>query len=101
MNYKIQLISFLFSFIFGGFFYLTSKLNYRLIWKFSVLFRYLITIVYILDIALLYIMFMYRINNGIIHIYFLLMLFFGFFVTGIFSKKLKKICKTKGNKLKG
>lgn len=100
MYYKIQIVSFIFSFIFGGFFYIASKLNYKLIWKYPVVFRYLITIVFILDIALLYILAMYRINYGIIHIYFIIVLFLGFFLASIYSKKVRNFCKMKYKKLK-
>ncbi len=100
MDYKIQIISFIFSFLFGSFFYIMSKLNYKIVWKYPIVFRYLITSVFILDIALLYIIFLYHINYGIVHIYFLMVLFLGFFCTHIYSKKLKKICKIKHKKLK-
>ncbi len=100
MNYKIQIISLIFSFFFGIFFYFTSLFNYKFIKKHSIFLKYLVTIVYILDIALLYILFMYKINYGVIHIYFLFMLFLGFLVGCVYSKKLRKLCKVIGNKLK-
>ncbi len=100
MDYKIQLISFLFSFLFGIFFYIVSKLNYKLVWKYSVVWRYLITLVFILDVALLYVLAMYHINYGVIHIYFILVLFLGFFLADIYEKKLRKLCKIKVKKLK-
>ena len=99
MDYKIQIISFIFSFIFGGFFYLTSVLNYRFMSKYPAFFKYLITMVYILDISLIYVLFMYKINYGVIHIYFVIVLFLGFYATSVYRKKIKKLCKTKKNKL--
>ena len=99
MNYKLQIISFIVSFLFGCFFYLTSFLNFKLIHKFSKILKYFITILYVLDIALLYILLMYKINSGIIHIYFVLVLFLGFFLTSLYGKKLQKICKIKKKKL--
>ena len=101
MDYKIQIISFLFSFIFGVFFYFTSVLNYKFIAKYHVIFRYLISFVYVLDIALLYTLFMFKINYGIIHIYFVLILILGFFCGAIYRKKLKKLCQIKNKKLSG
>ncbi len=100
MDYKIQIISLLFSFIFGNFFYIVSKLNYKLVWKYPVILRYLITIVFIFDIALLYILAMYHINYGVVHIYFIIMLFLGFFAASLYSKKLRNFCKIKRKKLK-
>lgn len=99
MDYKIQIISFIFSFIFGIFFYMTSLLNYRLITKYPKIIKYIITIIYVLDIALLYVLFMYKINYGVIHIYFVIVLFLGFFVSSLYSKKIRKLCKIKKNKL--
>ena len=100
MNYKIQLISFLFSFIFGIFFNLVSKLNYKIVAKYPKLLRYIITMVFILDVSLLYVICMYRINYGVIHIYFILVLFIGFFCASLYGKKLRNICKIKVKKLK-
>jgi hypothetical protein len=101
MDYKVQLISFLFSFLFGIFFYLTSFINYKIVDKYNIIFRYLITLTYILDISLLYILMMYKINYGIIHIYFVIVLFIGYFVGVVYCKKIRKICKIKRKKLKG
>ncbi len=100
MNYKIQLISFVFSFLFGLFFYFTSLLNYKLIKKHSAVLKYIITTIYIIDISLIYILLMYKINYGVIHIYFILLLFCGFLVGWLYSKKLRKICKVIAKKLK-
>lgn len=100
MNYKIQLISLLFSFIFGVFFYLSSLLNYKLIKKHHIIVKYLITFVYIIDIALLYVLFMYKINYGIIHIYFIVLLFLGYYFGYFYTRKIRKFCKIKDKKLK-
>lgn len=100
MDYKIQIISFIFSFIFGILFYLTSKLNFNFIKKYNVIFRYLITIAYVLDVSLIYIICMFKINYGIIHIYFVLILFLGFFLASLYCKKIRKYCKIKFKKLK-
>lgn len=100
MNYKLQLLSFLVSFLFGIFFYFTSLLNYKIIKKHSVVLQYMITFAYILDISLLYILLMYKVNYGIIHIYFVGMLFLGFVFGWLYCKKLRKFCKIKKKKLK-
>lgn len=100
MNYKLQLISFLVSFLFGIFFYFTSLFNHKIIKKHSIVLQYLITFVYILDISLLYILLMYKVNYGVIHIYFIGMLFLGFAFGFVYCKKLRKFCKVKKNKLK-
>lgn len=99
MDYKVQIISFLFSFIFGVFFYYTSLLNYKFIHKYPVILKYLITLIFVLDISLLYILFMYKINYGVVHIYFIIVLFLGFLCGSIYRKKLRKLCKINKKKL--
>lgn len=95
MNYKLQIISFIVSFLFGIFFYLTSLLNYKIIKKHSKVIKYLITFVYIIDISLLYVLLMYKVNYGIIHIYFIIVLFLGFLFGNKYCKYLRKFCKIK------
>ena len=99
MNYKLQIISFIFSFVFGMFFYGTSLLNYKLIKKCSKFMKYFVSVVYVIDISLLYVLFMYKINYGVIHIYFIIVLFLGFYLASIYSKHLRKLCKIKRKKL--
>ncbi len=100
MNYKLQLLSLFFSFLFGIFFYFSSLLNYKMIKKHSLFIKYGITFVYIFDIALLYVLLMYKINYGIIHAYFLLLLAGGFLFGWRYCKRFRKICKVLGKKLK-
>jgi len=87
MNYKIQLLSLLLSFIYGFLFYFTSLLNYKIIKKFNVFFKYLLTFIYMFIIALIYVFLFFKINNGVVHDYFLLMVLCGF----LFSYYLKKM----------
>ncbi len=99
MDYKVQIVSFIFSFIFGMFFYFTSLINYKFIKKYSKCLKYIISIIYIIDITLIYILMMYKINYGVIHVYFIIVLFIGFYLASIYSKKLRKICKVLKKKL--
>ena len=69
MNYKLQLLSFLVSFLFGIFFYFTSLLNHKMIQNQPIFMKYIVTFLYILVISLLYVLLMYKVNYGIIHIY--------------------------------
>ncbi len=100
MTTKLQLLSFLVSFLFGIFFYFTSLLNYKLIHKHSVLLKYGITFIYSVILSLLYILIMFKVNYGVIHIYFIGMLFLGFLFAWKYCQKFKKICQVKKNKLK-
>ena len=102
MDYKVQLLSFLFSFLFGVFFYFTSLFNHKMIQNQPILFKYIITILYVLVISLLYVLLMYKVNYGVIHIYFLMVLFLGFYCGFLYRKKFIFFFKEKRkNRIKG
>lgn len=93
MNYKLQLISFLASFLFGIFFSFANEIHYKLITRQKVWMKYILTIIFIIIIVLLYIILIYFINHGIFHVYFLLFLLLGYCVTLGSVKKI--ICSVK------
>ncbi len=99
MNSTIQLISFLVSFIYGILFYLLTRFNKYIIENRRIVFRFIITLIFIIDIAILYIYIMYRINHGYFHIYFIFTVILGFVVTHVFYRKIKNMCKNCVNKL--
>lgn len=78
MDYKIQLISFLFSLLFGMLFSFFSRYHYNLVYKLKKIWQYLLSFLFILDVSLLYILLLYYINNGIVHIYFLAFTIMGY-----------------------
>ena len=86
MNYKIQIISLIYSFGYGMFFYFFSFLNDKLSSKNEIL-NVVTLIAFVLLNALLYITILYKINFGVFHIYFLIMIILGYY----FSLILKKI----------
>lgn len=108
MNAKIQILSLGISFIYGIIFFYLSKLNNSIIKDKKRLYRSIITILYMCNIVLLYIIIIFKINNGKFHIYFFFMIILGFII-GLniqkrmlknvkfrsFIDKLKKKCYTK------
>ena len=85
MNAKLQLITFIISFIYGIIFSL-------LIAKLKVIFKHLITFIYVLDMTIIYIIILYHLNKGYFHIYFIMTVFLGFVIGLIIYKKfLSKI----------
>lgn len=77
MNSYIQVISFLISFIYGIIFYLFTRFNkYMLINKNNVI-KLLVTLVFVIDMVILYIYIMYKVNFGMIHPYFVAVVLFG------------------------
>ena len=88
MNSKLQLISFLISFIYGIIFYFLTTLNFKLIDNLKRIVKHIITFIYVLDITIIYILIFYHLNKGYFHIYFILTVFIGFIVGYILDKKL-------------
>ena len=91
MNSTVQLISFLVSFIYGIIFYLLTRFNKYIIENRKIVFRFIITLIFIIDIAILYIYIIYRINHGYFHIYFIFTVIIGFIVTHVFYGKIKNL----------
>jgi len=83
MTSKIQLITFVISFIYGIFFSILTIFNFKLIKNLKRYIQHFITFIYVLDMIIIYIIVLYKINNGYCHIYFILMVIFGFII-GLF-----------------
>lgn len=100
MNYKIQILSLIYSFGYGVFFYFFSILNDKILRKNKIL-DFIILILFVFINALLYITFLYKINFGVFHIYFLIMLCLGYYVSFFLKKFLiKNIKRDKFKKIK-
>jgi len=100
MNSIIQIKSLIASFFFGIFFFIATIYNYNLTKEMRIVKKSVFTFIFVLDIVLLYIYMIFKINNGNFHIYFLLMLLLGFIFISIFYKKSVNLCKKLINKLK-
>lgn len=98
MNVKLQLISIIFSFLFGLLFSFFTNINYRFLFSKNTIFKLIFTFIYIIDSALFYFLMMKKINNGIIHIYFLIFIVVGFLFGFIKLNKYYNIIKNKMKK---
>ena len=78
MTAKTQIIVLIFSYIYGLSFYFLSKLNSKLIKPMSKSKRSFITILFMYNIVLIYTIILYKLNQGIFHIYFLILIIIGF-----------------------
>lgn len=78
MDSKLQIISLGVSFGYGVIFYLLTRFNKYIISNTSNWFKLLISIVFVIDIVVLYIYIMYNINLGVIHPYFIAVLIIGY-----------------------
>lgn len=89
MNLKIQIISLLFSFFYGVAFSFLVNINYELLFKKRKKYRIIYTLIFVLIMALLYFFLLQKINNGIIHVYFLMIILIGFYISFPITKKIR------------
>ncbi len=90
MNLKLQVLSLIFSFVFGYFFSLLVNINYKLLFNKNKIIKYLGTFFFVIDMSLIYFLCIYKINNGILHPYFLILFILGFFVSYPINSKIRK-----------
>ena len=88
MTAKTQIIVLSFSFLFGFIFQYLNLLNINIIKNKNKFFRSFITIMFMYNIVLIYLICLYKLNNGIFHIYFLIMLILGYISSKKFTKKM-------------
>ena len=74
MNLKLQIYSFVFSFLFGIILSVFTNLNYGLLFNKNKKIKILGNFLFLFDFSLIYFLGIKLINNGILHIYFLLLL---------------------------
>ena len=86
MSASLQLISLFFNLIYGFIIYYVFTFNYFLIKNETKFLKVLITTVFMFDFTYIYLLLIYKINNGYFHIYFLLMFIIGFIIA-IYVKK--------------
>lgn len=90
MSLKVQIITLLYSFIYGIVFSILLNLNYKFIYEGKRIFKIIITFIFILDSMLLYFLILKKINYGILHIYEFLAIILGFILENTLVAKLYK-----------
>ena len=85
MNVSIQILCLLISFIYGMFIYI----SYNSIKKYNIF----INLLYVYIIVITYIIIIYKINKGIFHIYFYLLIILGYLFMSRYVKKMLNILK--------
>ena len=78
MDAKTQIIVLLFSYFFGLTFYFLNCLNKKIIQNMKKESRSFITILFMYNIVLIYLICLYKLNHGMFHFYFLILLILGF-----------------------
>ncbi len=100
MDSFLQLKSLGFSLFYGWAFFYLAKGNLILTNNLKIIGKYLITLIFVIDIALLYLYLMFQINQGIFHIYFFFMFALGYFGALMLHPKIVKLCQIWQNKRK-
>lgn len=97
MDNILQIITLIFSFIYGFFFFYLVEINYLINKKTTNFIKYLNNTIFILDMVLIYVIINYKINSGYFHIYFIITIVLGYLLANytqkhvnILIKKLKK-----------
>lgn len=94
MILEVQIKTLIFSFLFGIYFAYMIRVNYKYIYTLKKLYKILATFLLIFSNVLLYFIILLKINNGIIHMYSLLMIVLGtymeHFINRIIEKNIKK-----------
>ena len=94
MNIKLQIITLLFSFLYGIFFSFFLSLNYKFIYSDKKVFKIIISFLVVIISVLIYFIILKKINSGIFHIYEILCIILGFifdnWIRGVIAKVLKK-----------
>ena len=86
ININIQILSLVVSFLYGIFFYIILEVNYRFLTSSSKIIKVLSSLLFVLFHALLYFIILLYINNGYIHLYFLICILVGNFFCKVVYK---------------
>ena len=93
MSLSEQFLSIGFSFIYGVVLSFLYNFNYNLLFNKEKVFKIFFNILFVLDLVLIYFLIIKKINGGIIHPYFYLLIILGFVSCFDVSKKLRKFLK--------
>ena len=88
MDLKIQILSLIFSFFYGIFLFIIFRLEYKCIFLLKKKYQIIFNFIYCIVFSLLYFFLLLFINNGCLHLYFLLLIAFGFLLSYQMSKKI-------------
>lgn len=88
MTAQIQLLALGISYLFGFLVFYLYKINYSIIKGKKRFYQSLITILFMYNVVLIYIIVIYNINHGIFHLYFFIMIALGFYTNIVLTKKM-------------
>ena len=78
MNSYVQLISLVMSFIYGVFLYYGGYFNNNLVKDKNIIIKFILGILYIFNMSMIYVIFLYYLNSGVLHLYNVLFIVIGY-----------------------
>lgn len=88
MILSVQIFSLIYSFFYGVVFYVLLEINYRFLYLGKIVYRIILSFLFVIFVSLLYFILLVRINNGILHYYFLLCFFTGYLFSFVIYRKI-------------
>lgn len=88
MILRIQIFSLLYSFFYGIVFYILLEINHKILYNGKLFYRIIISFLFVIVNSLLYFLFLIKINNGILHIYFFFSMFTGYLLSFVIYRNL-------------
>ena len=90
MILKIQIYSFVVSFVYGIIFYLLLELNSKVLYSSHIIIKVITSFLFVMFNCLLYFIILMHINNGYIHVYFFMCILFGYLMCKVIYKRFVK-----------
>lgn len=90
MSLTVQLQSFFVSFLYGIFFALCFNLSYKYLFIKKKIAKVILNFLFNLNMCLFYFLILKKINYGVLHFYFFVLLYLGFLLGNKLTKKLRK-----------
>ena len=87
MNSFVQVISLSSSFVYGILVYYLNNINCRVTLNKSIITKLLISILYLFNVSIIYVIFLYKLNNGVLHIYNILFILIGYVLIAVKKRK--------------
>ena len=78
MNIKLQIISLFISCCYGGLLFILIRKFYKLLTIKKIMLKITFNITFSISISIIYFLMMYLLNDGYLHLYYLLSIIFGF-----------------------
>jgi len=88
MDSFIQFTSLFSSFLYGICLFYLYRFNIKIIKNMNIILKIIISIIFIFNVSLAYVCFLYWLNRGILHIYNLLFILVGYFLVNVKQRKL-------------